>query len=93
MLITYAALLGASALGTALAFGLGGRDVAARMLAGAYTNVQENKQQWRRDLDRGLTRAKDEAHSAKDDWSGDTSKTRTSVPPSMTGDYAAQDLG
>src|SRR3954447_18624720 len=43
--ITYAPLLGAIALGSALAFGLGGRDVAARMLEGAYTNVQENKGQ------------------------------------------------
>lgn len=34
--ITYASLLGAIALGMALAFGLGGRDVAARMLEGAY---------------------------------------------------------
>ena len=32
--ITYAALIGAIALGCALAFGLGGRDVAARMLEG-----------------------------------------------------------
>ena len=59
--ITYAALLGAIALGSALAFGLGGREVAARMLEGAYTNVQQNKDQWKRDLDQGMTRAKAEA--------------------------------
>lgn len=58
--ITYAALLGAIALGSALAFGLGGRDVAARMLEGAYSNVQQNKDQWRRDLDQGLSRSRDE---------------------------------
>jgi hypothetical protein len=34
--ITYAALLGAVALGMALAFGLGGRDVAGRMVESAY---------------------------------------------------------
>src|SRR5947208_967383 len=34
--ITYAGLVGALALGSALAFGLGGRDVAARLLEGAY---------------------------------------------------------
>jgi hypothetical protein len=34
--ITYAALLGSVALGLALAFGLGGRDVAARLLEDAY---------------------------------------------------------
>jgi len=67
--ITYAALLGAIALGSALAFGLGGRDVAARMLEGAYTNVQENKGQWKRDLDQGMTRARDEASNMKDEYS------------------------
>jgi Conserved TM helix len=66
VVITYAALLGAIALGSALAFGLGGRDVAARMLEGAYTNVQANKGQWKRDLDQGLARAKDEAEDLKD---------------------------
>jgi len=38
--ITYAALMGAVALGAALAFGLGGRDVAARMLEEAYRRGQ-----------------------------------------------------
>jgi hypothetical protein len=64
--ITYAALLGAIALGSAIAFGLGGRDVAARMLEGAYTGAQQNKDQWKQDLDKGLARAKDEAATAKD---------------------------
>lgn len=59
--ITYAAILGAIALGSALAFGLGGRDVAARMLEGAYQKGQENKAQFRRDLDQGVSRARDEA--------------------------------
>ena len=59
--ITYAALLGALALGSALAFGLGGRDVAARMLEGAYGNVQQNKEQWKQELQRGKERAKNEA--------------------------------
>jgi hypothetical protein len=36
VVITYAALMGAVALGAALAFGLGGRDVASRMLEEAY---------------------------------------------------------
>ena len=38
--ITYAALMGAVALGAALAFGLGGRDVASRMLEEAYRRGQ-----------------------------------------------------
>jgi Conserved TM helix len=41
--ITYAALMGAIALGVALAFGLGGRDVASRMLEDAYRRGQEER--------------------------------------------------
>jgi Conserved TM helix len=41
--ITYAALIGAVALGMALAFGLGGRDVASRMLEDAYRRGQEER--------------------------------------------------
>jgi len=57
--ITYAALLGAIALGSALAFGLGGRDVAAQMLQGAYDKGRENSDQFKRDLDRGKERAQE----------------------------------
>jgi len=57
--ITYAALLGAIALGSALAFGLGGRDVAAQMLPGAYDKGRENSDQFKRDLDRGKQRAEE----------------------------------
>ena len=80
VIITYAALLGAIALGSALAFGLGGRDVAARMLEGAYTNVQENKDEWKRDLDQGMSRAKDEASNMKDEYSDDGSSQRERRP-------------
>jgi hypothetical protein len=45
--ITYAALMGAVALGMALAFGLGGRDVAARMLEDAYRSGQEERRRRR----------------------------------------------
>ena len=55
--ITYAALMGAMALGLALAFGLGGRDVAARILEGAYQRGQGTKDQVRRDLEVGRRRA------------------------------------
>lgn len=64
--ITYAAIWGAIALGSALAFGLGGRDVAARMLEGAYDAGQRNKAQFRRDLDQGMQRASSEVGRAKD---------------------------
>jgi hypothetical protein len=41
--ITYAAIMGALALGTALAFGLGGRDVASRLLEDAYRKGQAER--------------------------------------------------
>lgn len=40
--ITYAALVGALAVGMALAFGLGGRETAARMLSDAYGRTRES---------------------------------------------------
>ena len=59
--ITYAGLIGAIALGSALAFGLGGRDVAREMLQGAYEKGQERKDEFKQDLDLGVTRAREEA--------------------------------
>lgn len=43
VVITYACLMGAVALGAALAFGLGGRDVASRMLEEAYRRGQTER--------------------------------------------------
>jgi Conserved TM helix len=80
--ITYAGLIGAIALGTALAFGLGGRDVAREMLQGAYDKGRENKEQWRRDLNEGMARAREEARSVKADGSKTPVATgATRVPP------------
>ena len=45
--ITYAALMGALALGMALAFGLGGRDVASRVLEDAYRRGQQERERIR----------------------------------------------
>jgi hypothetical protein len=45
--ITYAAVMGALALGMALAFGLGGRDVASRLLDDAYRKGQAERQRVR----------------------------------------------
>ena len=64
--ITYAGLIGAIALGSALAFGLGGRDVAARLLEGAYEQGRQHKEEFRRDLDQGISRAKAEAESVRE---------------------------
>ena len=59
--ITYAALLGAVALGSALAFGLGGRQVAADMLSTAYDKGREHKGQVRADMQTGKERAQAQA--------------------------------
>ena len=63
--ITYAALIGALALAAALAFGLGGRDVAARMLEGAYQRGQESREQVRQDLSHGRERAREDLERAR----------------------------
>lgn len=60
--ITYAALMGAIALGMALAFGLGGREVASEMLRGAYEGQRE---QVKEDVRIGRERAREEAERAK----------------------------
>jgi hypothetical protein len=54
--ITYAALLGAAALGLALAFGLGGRNVAGRMLDEAYARRQADRAARRSGQERGAER-------------------------------------
>jgi hypothetical protein len=71
VVITYAGLIGAVALGSALAFGLGGREVAREMLQGAYEKGQQNKEQFKRDLDQGISRARDEVRSARDELSSE----------------------
>ena len=63
--ITYAALLSAAALAMALAFGLGGREIAERMLVDAYEKGQEQRGQVRRDMQIGRERGRQEAERAK----------------------------
>jgi len=55
--IAFACTMGALALGLALAFGLGGRDVAARLLEEAYAQGRRAKDQAREDLAVGRDRA------------------------------------
>ena len=66
VVITYAALMGAIALGMALAFGLGGRDVASRMFQGAYAAGQRSVPQVRQDVQQGRARAEQEAERLRD---------------------------
>src|ERR687890_1953076 len=72
--ITYTALIGALALGLALAFGLGGREVAAEMLRNAYRKGQEQKGQVKADLQKGKERGQRQAEAA-------TQETRPRAEP------------
>ena len=63
--ITYGALIGGVFLAMALAFGLGGREVAAQMLGDAYDKGREQKGQVKDDMETGKRRAKDDARQVK----------------------------
>jgi len=78
---TYTLLLGAIALASALAFGLGGREVAGRMLESAYQKGQENKEQIKQDIDTGVSRAKEEARAKKEELEEDAPTERYTAPP------------
>ena len=68
--ITYAALIGGIFLAMALAFGLGGREVAGQMLGDAYDKGGEQRIQVKDDIRTGKDRARDNAatveHKAQD---------------------------
>ena len=59
--ITYAALLGSVALGSALAFGLGGREVAGQLVGDAYRQGQQQKGQVKADVRKGKQRGEEQA--------------------------------
>lgn len=82
--IAFAATMGALALGLALAFGLGGRPVAQRMLEDAYQSGQKAKEQVKADVAAGRERAEDQAKSAQDSGQQDTG-TRTTAGTSDGG--------
>ena len=63
--IAFAATIGALALGLALAFGLGGRPVAQRMLEDAYQKGQEQRGQVKRDLQTGRERGQEQAERGR----------------------------
>ena len=64
--ITYAALIGGVFLAMALAFGLGGRSVAQRMLEDAYDKGQDNKDRVKDDMETGKERAQRDAQRARE---------------------------
>lgn len=77
--IAFAATMGALALGLALAFGLGGRGVAERMLEDAYRKGREQKEQVKSDLQTGRDRAQGHAERAQDELGGTTTTTSTTT--------------
>ena len=64
--LTYIFLLGSVALGSALAFGLGGREVAGQMLASAYEKGQQSTGQVKADMQTGKQRGQEQAGRAQD---------------------------
>src|SRR5215208_5411712 len=83
--ITYAALIGGVFLAMALAFGLGGRDVAGRMLADAYEQGQEQRGRVRRDMELGKERGKQDAQQAEAEAEQRAGNGRTENQPIRTG--------
>lgn len=63
--ITYSALMGSLALGMALAFGLGGRDVAARILSQAYDSTQAKSGEIKGELKKARSNARREAQRVR----------------------------
>ena len=60
---TFIALIGAVALGSALAFGLGGRDAAADLINSGYRKAQQQSDQVQADLQAGRQRAEADARA------------------------------
>ena len=79
--ITYAALIGGVFLAMALAFGLGGREVAGRMLSDAYEKGQEQRGQVRRDMELGKQRGQRDAERAKDEAQKRSGNGQTETQP------------
>jgi hypothetical protein len=66
VIATYVLVLGAIALGFALAFGLGGRDVAAQMLQTAYASGQKAMPQMKDELQQAKQHGAEEVEKLKD---------------------------
>ena len=75
--IAFTAIMFALALGLALAFGLGGRDVAARLLNDADTKARANAGQVKDDFQTGADRARSEAQRHDPTSGNGTSSTST----------------
>ncbi len=84
--VTYIALIGAVALGSALAFGLGGRDAAADLINSGYRKAQQQSDQVQRDEQVGQQRAQAEAQQYTQQYasSGGTGGAYAAGPSEQT---------
>jgi len=82
---TYIALIGATALAAALAFGLGGRDAAAELVNSGYRKAQEQAGQVRQDVSVGQERAQRDAEAAKHDMDAHVGQDGEQSPPPADG--------
>jgi Mechanosensitive ion channel, conserved TM helix len=80
---TYIALTGMLAVAGALAFGLGGREIAADMLRDAYSSGRQNQDQIKRDMQTGRDRA--QAHANQVRASGHNRSAPGATPASTPG--------
>jgi len=87
VIIAFAATMGALALGLALAFGLGGRDVARRLLEDAYAKGGQATEQARSDVEQGRARAKSHTGSSSGSARGASYEETTTqmAPPTDPG--------
>ena len=85
---TFIALIGAVALGSALAFGLGGRDAAADLINSGYRKAQQQSDQVRADLQTGQQRAEVDVNAYRQQGTGQT-RTETLQPAASSGSSPA----
>jgi hypothetical protein len=88
--IAFGAIMFALALGLALAFGLGGRTVAQRMLEDAYRKGQDAREQARSDMETGKARGEQQVSGS---GSGAGGSTLGSSGSSTSGQYTSESEG
>jgi len=89
--ITYVALIGATALAAALAFGLGGRDAAGRLIESGYRKTQEQSGQIKQDMATGKERAERDAQHVRQQVSDDEPQRNGDVRHAAAADPYATD--
>ncbi len=87
--IAFAATMFALALGLALAFGLGGRDLAGAMLEDAYRKGRDDRERAKRDLESGRARADASSGYSTGSFSSGYSSAPEAADPSLGRDPGA----